>query len=461
LGLEIDSATAEGERLDQALSSNALSEFLGVPASTLMGGMVGGVDIPGMSFSTSEREAGQDWSAAEALLGRDWQSDENLLNRDFATDERLAGQTFTGGQNDLTRDIQADAVAESQRQFNQGVRSDAAGNIRDVRERKEDVAYRDAMLAATMGADESQATIDAAAVKQGQENWQSQFDAGMMGVDTREYIPGPETGAGGQNVMIRNPTYGMTPTQALQATIDLVASTQPDETEIDTFSNLMMILSEGSLFNPEMATDVLTQIGLKIDESTGMATKGMTGNNVLFALGQLANEPGEKDNAGNVTYPYRELFYQVQRLNQGTTPGGTVDTGVTTGTAGGGVNTGDLGSTGFSTGAGNLSASEMENQDLVDLIAGGQAGYGPGFEYGTGVSGAIGDAGAAAGKGAWGAMQGTSYTSPSGTEYGGTTLDNIANSAIPPGYTVQEWIVFMEERDKKWGLKSDGRFGWE
>ena len=48
-----------------------------------------------------------------------------------------------------------------------------------------------------------------------------------------------------------------------------------------------------------------------------MATKGMTGNNVLFALGQLANEPGAKDSAGNVTYPYRELFYQVQRLNAG------------------------------------------------------------------------------------------------------------------------------------------------
>ena len=78
LGLEIDSATAEGERLDQALSSNALSEFLGVPASTLMGGMVGGVDIPGMRYGTQEREAGQDFASAEALLGRTAAAEEHF-----------------------------------------------------------------------------------------------------------------------------------------------------------------------------------------------------------------------------------------------------------------------------------------------------------------------------------------------------------------------------------------------
>jgi hypothetical protein len=121
----------------------------------------------------------------------------------------------------------------------------------------------------------------------------------------------------------------------------------------------------------------------------------------------------------------------------------------------------------------------MENQDLVDLIVEGQAGYGSGFEYGEGVSGVFGDVAAGAGKGlaggyaqnlqnaagaaqgAWGAMQGDSYTSSSGTEYGSTQLEQIANSAIPPGYTVQQWIEFYEERGKKWGLKSDGRFGWE
>tara|TARA_R110000824_G_scaffold130416_1_gene292226 strand:+ start:1 stop:939 length:939 start_codon:yes stop_codon:yes gene_type:complete len=308
---------------------------------------------------------------------------------------------------------------------------------------------------------------DETAATQAQTNFETQFDASMMGVDDREFIS--QGTPGGSFKTVRNPTYGMTPTQAADYSIDLFAATQPSGVEVDTFSNLMQVLGEGSLYNPEMATDVLTQISQVIDTSTGMATKGMTGDNVLYALGQLANTPGEKDSAGNVTYPFRELFIQVQGLNQGTTPDfPTRSTGATTGAAGGGVNTGDLGSTGFSTGAGNLSASEMENQDLVDLIAGGQAGYGPGFEYGTGASGAAGDAAAAVGKGAagaaqgvWGAMQGDSYTSPSGTEYGGTQLEQISNSAVASGYTVQQWIDFMEKQGKKWGLKSDGRFGWE
>jgi hypothetical protein len=317
LGLEIDSAAAEGQRLDEALAANALAGQFGVSPNTMMGGFVGGVDIPGMRYGTQEREAGQEFAAGEALLGRNWQSGENVLNRDFSRDERLAGQLFTGGENALDRLLQEQAMAEQQRQFNQNVRSDAAANIRAVNERAEDIAYRDLVREEDVAYRDALALTDAAAALQTQENWQDTYDAGMLGVDTREYIPGPETGAGGQNVMIRNPTFGMTPTEATDYAMDLFAMTQPDEAEISTFSNLMMLLADSSVINPEVATDVLTQVGLKIDASTGMATKGMTDDNVLFALGQLANEPGAKDAAGNVTYPYRDLFYQVQRLNVG------------------------------------------------------------------------------------------------------------------------------------------------
>ena len=203
-----------------------------------------------------------------------------------------------------------------------------------------DQAYRDAMLAA----DETAAT-------QAQTNFQTQFDASMMGVDTREWISeGAPMGGGVQTV--RNPTYGMTPTQAADYSIDLFAATQPSGVEVDTFSNLMQALAQGSIFNPEMSTEVLTRISQVIDSSTGMATKGMTGDNVLYALGQLANEPGAKDSAGNVTYPYRELFIQVQGLNQGTTPDfptrrPVTDTSAAGGTAGGatasGANVGPAG----------------------------------------------------------------------------------------------------------------------
>jgi hypothetical protein len=301
LGLEIDSATAEGERLDQALSSNALAEYLGVPASTLMGGMVGGVDIPGMSFQTSEREAGQDFASAEALLGRDWQGGENALNRDFATGERLAGELFTGGQNDLTRGIQADAFAEQQRQFNQGVRSDAADNIRSVREREEDVAYRDALLEAQTAADEASAATQA-------EQWQSSFDASTMGQDTQRWVQ-DENGA-----LIENPMYGMTPAQQADYTLDLLAAGEQPET--NATSNLMNYLAQRG--DPQFTNAALTAIHDVINNSDTLVSKGLSETNVLYALGQLSNTVGED----GVSYPYRDMFQIVQQgVGRTTSPG--------------------------------------------------------------------------------------------------------------------------------------------
>ena len=159
----------------------------------------------------------------------------------------------------------------------------------------------------------------------------------------------------------------------------------------------------------------------------------------------------------------------MQRANQEDAAGGAGTTGGGgTTTAGGTTGAGGVGPGGYSAGAGNLSESEMLNQDLVDLIVEGQAGYGPGFDWGEGATGAVGDASATVGKGAagaaqdaWGAMRGTSYTSPSGTQYDGTQLEQIANSAMPAGTAVQEWIDYMEGRGKRWGLQSDGHFGWE
>jgi hypothetical protein len=360
LGLELDSYTDEGVRLDQALASNALAERFGMSPGTMMGGMVGGVDLPGMAYGTSERLGAEKFAEGESALNREAQGIDPLTGRPygFSTETGLtAGQGqeqsnwmanmiamgYDMGEGGTGQAIGFDPVtgltAGQQQAGSQFEAGQLASGI-DTRQtitrpnyqtgametvanpaygrpmgfdpasgltagQQGDQAYRDAMLAA----DETAAT-------QAQTNFQTQFDAGMMGVDTREFIPGAGK-AGAGSAMVRNPTYGMTPTQATDYAMDLIAMTQPDETEIDTFSNLMMILSDGSIINPEMASDVLTQVALMIDQSTGMATKGMTGDNVLFALGQLANTPGEKDSAGNVTYPYRDLFIQVQRLNAG------------------------------------------------------------------------------------------------------------------------------------------------
>jgi hypothetical protein len=264
-----------------------------------MGGMVGGVDIPGMSFQTSEREAGQDWAAAEALLGRD-----------FATDEREAGQLFTGGQNDLTRDIQADAVAESQRQFNQGVRSDAAGNIRDVRERKEDVAYRDAMLAA----DETAAT-------QAQENWQSQYNAGMMGVDTREFIPGAGK-AGAGSAMMRNPEYGMSATERADFALDLIAAQQAAQEEPpDPVERGEDWLFREMLYNvagdAELAGKLAMSVKNRIGANENVIGGGLTENNMLWALATLGQQAENDEEAAAFRAVYDQLLQTIYAEDYG------------------------------------------------------------------------------------------------------------------------------------------------
>jgi hypothetical protein len=166
-----------------------------------------------------------------------------------------------------------------------------------------DQAYRDAMLAA----DETAAATQA-------EQWQSQFDAGMMGVDTREYVPGPEIGAGGQNVMMRNPMYGMTPSQQAEYTLDLTAMNQAGATETDTFDNLMRYL--GQTGDATLTSEVLGKVAEIIATDPGMMTKGPNADTTLYALGVLANT--EVENAeGEMTFPYRDIFYAVQNLGGG------------------------------------------------------------------------------------------------------------------------------------------------
>ena len=291
LGLTIDSAAAEGQRLDEALASIALAGQFGVSPNAMMGGFVGGVDIPGMRYGTQEREAGQDFAANEALLGRNWQSAENVLNRDFTTDERLAGQTFTSGQNILDRAVQERAIAEQRRQFNQNVRSDAAANIRAVNERAEDVAYRDAVLAA-----------EAEKALQTQENWQTEFDANMLGVDTREWIS--EMSPTGNVQRVRNPTYGMTPTEAADYAMDLIAASQttPEEPRVRPedwlFREMLYTTAGDDVLAGQLSRAVKDRIGANENVIGG----GLSENNVLWALSTLAGEGGEYAPAFSAVY---------------------------------------------------------------------------------------------------------------------------------------------------------------
>jgi len=177
-----------------------------------------------------------------------------------------------------------------------------------------DQAYRDAMLAADEAAAETQAN-----------QWQSQFDAGMMGVDTREYIPGPEIGAGGQNIMIQNPTYGMSPAQQADYAMDLWTMTQTGTGESDATSNLMNHLA--TLGDPAFTSAALTEIHTVINNSEALVSKGLSENNILYALGSLSNTQGEPDAQGNPTYPYRDMFLAVQQGSGATGSGGGGTTG--------------------------------------------------------------------------------------------------------------------------------------
>jgi hypothetical protein len=184
----------------------------------------------------------------------------------------------------LDRAIQERAIAEQQRQYNQGVRSDAADNIRSVRERAEDVAYRDAMVAAE------------------QENWQATYDANTMGVDTREFIPGAGK-AGAGSAMVRNPTYGMTPTEAAEYAMDLVAMTQttPEEPRVRPedwlFREMLYTTAGDDVLAGQMSRAVKDRIGANENVIGG----GLSENNVLWSLSTLAGEGGE----------YAEAFGQV------------------------------------------------------------------------------------------------------------------------------------------------------
>jgi hypothetical protein len=40
-------------------------------------------------------------------------------------------------------------------------------------------------------------------------------------------------------------------------------------------------------------------------------------------------------------------------------------------------------------------------------------------------------------------------------------MKQIAESNIPVGYTVEDYIDLQDSRDMEWGLKGGGTFGWK
>ena len=128
---------------------------------------------------------------------------------------------------------------------------------------------------------------------------------------------------------------------------------------------------------------------------------------------------------------------------------------------------------GYDSGAGNLSESErleegsalsIKNEQMRRLREKGTTGN---FEWGEGVSGAVGDAAAATGKAAYRFFQsGDSFTVPEGHEGAGTKYGSVELEAmmdmLPANYpTVEEYILFQHSRGNTFGIvKVNGKPGW-
>jgi len=347
-----------------------------------------------------------------------------------------------------------------------------------------DEAYRDALL-----------EIDQAATTQTQENWQntynqskSEFDANLtangidpitgyvMGLDTNKFV---DTGKG----PVANPTYGMTPVEATNYTLAVQKATQGTGVELneDWLLRELMYSMWGREDQAEMTNTVLKAVKDRIGSNENVMGGGMTPGNILWALGTLQADDTEfqpiydamLEKAFQDSYPNRPVSDDM-------TPGGGMDASAaaamipgnfereeypTAAAAAAAGTTVNVASPTYGTGAGDLSASEIQSQDLIDLIEEEQrreAAVGPpppstgGFEWNEGWTGTVGKFLAAD----------QSYTTLTGTKYGKGSLNQINNSPIPRDntgkkYTVPEYIDLQDERGMVWGMKADGSFGWK
>jgi len=92
LAAELGSVGELQEIGEQALYSDQLAPFFGTTPEMLAAGLASGIDIPGMQYGTSEREAAQGFSR-----------EEREFDQAFRTGERLGSQEFASGQADLDR----------------------------------------------------------------------------------------------------------------------------------------------------------------------------------------------------------------------------------------------------------------------------------------------------------------------------------------------------------------------
>jgi hypothetical protein len=211
-----------------------------------------------------------------------------------------------------------------------------------------------------------------------------------------------------------------------------------------------------------LTNKVLRAIKNRIGSNENVMGGGVTPVNVLWALGTLqADDPDFQP-----IYDAMLAKAQGELLAIDTTTAAPAAAAATTAapaapattTPPAGVTPGAASRT-FDSGAGNVSESEVFNEDLIALIeeqrqreAAIAAPSNTGEFHWTNTW--LADIGRYI-------TGGQSYETPSGKKYDHTAMKQIAESNIPVGYTVEDYIDQMDRNDKEWGLKGGGTFGWK
>ena len=127
LGTNFQAADESKLARERGLQALGLSEFSGVDPETLYAALYSGVDIPGMAYGTSEREAGEEWQTGEREDAQTWAAGESALDRALAEDkfnESVRQFNWLGGRQDA--DTQR-ATSQWNKQFaREGTQYDAA-----------------------------------------------------------------------------------------------------------------------------------------------------------------------------------------------------------------------------------------------------------------------------------------------------------------------------------------------
>jgi hypothetical protein len=218
LGLGSEFEATEGRQLarERALQAGDLAPYLGVDPRAIAAGLYSGVDIPGMTeagrgreWQTGERQDAQTWQTGERTDAQTWQ--DTRVDAEAALDRAITQQQAN---------TQADRLKEQVRQFGVTTPTTMVGGVERMvgfdektgltaAQTQDQANWLANMIAqgVDMGPGGTGRAIgfdERTGLTAGQTQDQANYQMGLLGqgIDTREFVGAP----GGR--MVRNPQYG-------------------------------------------------------------------------------------------------------------------------------------------------------------------------------------------------------------------------------------------------------------